>query len=190
MNANPFVNVSIPPSKSTPSQLARKNKTCWCREIEDVATPATTGHAFTGKFRSPGMIFNIRLGAVLIHVDESDFAKLGIVVVNSKGTGIIRWIDHCPATAWVGSFAARCRSLCQMSTDDRIREAARNVLSRPGDLDPIALAYWQQLGGVNSDTFDVKREAVELFERVRSLIPPGAIADDVDSFVLKCKATP
>jgi hypothetical protein len=142
---NQRTNVTIPASKMSRDQMDRKKLSCWAKVVEAINPTDSSGYAYSGDFLPPGSTKNLFVGSVVIAVDEAEFAKLGIVVINSLGTGIIRWIEHCPPGLWVPTFRATCLKLLPMKFADRVAVAAEHVLTKSTGQDEKTIAYWRSL---------------------------------------------
>ena len=125
--------------------MDRKKLSCWAKVVEAVNPTDPSGYAYSGDFLQAGSTKNLFVGSVIIAVDEAEFAKLGIVVINSLGTGIIRWIEHCPPGLWVPTFRATCLKLLPMKFADRVAVAAEHVLTHSKGQDEKTIAYWRSL---------------------------------------------
>jgi hypothetical protein len=142
---NQRTTVTIPASRMSRDQMSRKKLSCWAKVIEAVNPQDLTGYGYSGDFMPPGSVKNLFVGSVVIAVDEAEFAKLGIVVVNSIGTGIIRWIEHCPPGIWVPTFRETCFRLLAKSFSDRVAVAAEDIMTRSTGQDAKTIAYWRSL---------------------------------------------
>lgn len=171
---NQRTTVMLPASRMSRDQMTRKKLSCWAKCIEAVNPADSTGYAFSGDFLPPGSIKNLFVGSVIIAVDEAEFAKLGIVVINSIGTGIIRWIEHCPPLLWVPTFREPCVRLLAKSFSDRVAIAAQDILTRSQGQDAKTIEYWRSM---ITPVQAAEQSAIDI---MRSLMPFEAFWLSVD----------
>lgn len=147
--------VKIPGASASSSKMSKKGWKCWAKWLSSVATPANDGYAYEGEFTTPGSEVEAEFGDVLLHVDQSNSADLGIVMPSSSGQAFIRWIADASSEGrkWCGPLAKPARTLLAMSTQERLAHVAKILLQEhavtPKDnWDDKVLAHYSALAGV------------------------------------------
>lgn len=163
--ATATVLVSIPGPVASSSKMAKKGWKCWAKRLTSVATPANDGYAFEGEFVTIEAKVECRLGDVILHVDQSDSAAVGVVMVNRNGTPIIKWIETASPDGrkWCGTLAAPARRLLDMDSDARVRFVALSIITeeRATQLNEEAAAYWRSVAGMSPSESATTTDAVE-----------------------------
>lgn len=143
--------VSIPDASASRSKMQKKGWKCWAKWLTNVATPANDGYAYEGEFTSPGSQVECEIGDVLLHVDQSSSAGVGVVMQNKSGKAFIKWIASADSESrkWCGPLAKPSRQLLAMSQDERIKWVAGFILDadRSEPLAEEVAAYWSHVAG-------------------------------------------
>lgn len=143
--------VKVPAASASSSKMAKKGWKCWAKWITSVNTPAHDGYAYQGEFATVGSDVEVEPGDVLLHVDQSSSAGVGVVVVNSKGEGFVNWMASADSDgrAWCGPLAKMARKLCEMTPAERIKLAAADlVANRPDSRSDAVHAYYVDMAGL------------------------------------------
>ena len=160
----PTVLVSIPGPKASSSKMKSKGWKCWAKRLTSVATPANAGYAFEGEFVTCDAKVECTIGDVILHVDQSDCAAIGVVLVNLAGKSLIKWIETArPAgRQWCGTLAAPARRLLDLDRDARVRYVAISILheNRSTPLREEVVAYWQSVAGMSPSESTTPPDAV------------------------------
>lgn len=144
-----LINVEIPGPSASTSKMSRKGWKCWGKRLTHVRTPANDGYAFEGEFVGISSTMELTVGDVILHVDQSSSATLGVVMVNRLGKGFIKWVADADSDGrkWCGPLARPARRWLDMDVEDRVRHVAQLILDQDTDneLKPESREYWQSL---------------------------------------------
>ncbi len=163
MSSSEVVTVRIPGPTASRSKMQKKGWKCWAKWLSSVATPANDGYAYEGEFTQIEAHVEAAVGDVLLHVDQSDCAAVGVVMLNSRGTGFIRWVDRANSDGrkWCGPLAKTARKMLAMSPEERIRHVAGLIAAdRPDDRTDEVQAYYANMASGDAQDTDPRTEAL------------------------------
>ena len=140
-----LMTVAIPDASASRSKMSKKGWKCWAKELTHVNSPANTGYDFDGEFCGVGSSRECEAGTVILHVDQSGSADLGVVYPNMSGNGRIRWVASADSDGrkWCGPLGKPARRLLCMTPAERVAEAARHMLENAKAPDNVDAAVWQ-----------------------------------------------
>lgn len=144
-----LVSVMIPRAAASASKQARKGLRCWAKRLTRVTPAGRHG----GTTIATGGPVSCRTGDLILHYDDASEAALGIVTVNRVGKPMIRWIDSTAAEdGWFVVIVDTARKLLSMPRDERVRYAARHILTeqRQQPLSDEAAEYWRLVASTPS----------------------------------------
>jgi hypothetical protein len=139
--------IKIPGAAASHSKMQRKGWKCWAKVLTNVKTPANTGYDYEGSWITLGAVAELELGDVVLHVDDSSDAGVGVLIIGSKGTGYIHWMRTTQGK-WAGALAATARKLLSMPVQDRVKAAAQHCLDglrADSETSPEKLHYYETL---------------------------------------------
>jgi hypothetical protein len=142
------VNVAIPDASASRSKMGKKGWKCWAKQLTAVDTPANNGYAYHGEFVPIGTTMELTPGDVILHVDQSNTADMGVVLVNAAHKGVIKWLASADSDGrrWCAPLAKTARNLLGMTTDERIRHVAAIIAAEESPDRPASVqAYWAAL---------------------------------------------
>lgn len=142
--------VTIPGPSASSSKMQRKGWKCWAKVLSSVADPANNGYAYDGEFLSVGSNVELEVGDVILHVDQSSSATIGVVMVNKAGKGILKWIGEGASSdgrRWCGPLGRPARKLLSMDQPERIKHVAEIIVKNPPpEGRPIDVqTYWESV---------------------------------------------
>lgn len=152
MTTTTTVAVKIPGPMASRSKMARKGWKCWAKRLSSVAKPASDGYAYEGEFIGVGTTIETEAGDVILHVDQSGSAGIGVVCVRAC-EGFISWLDTADASGrnWCGALGATTRKLLAMSADERRVFAGEEPAAKGFDAASLAAQVRQILDGLSAD---------------------------------------
>ena len=154
-----LINVEIPGPSASSSKMSKKGWKCWGKQLINVKSPANDGYAYEGEFVGISSTMELPVGDVILHVDQSSSANIGVVMVNRLGQGFIEWVADASSAGrkWCGLLAGPARRWINMTVEDRVRQVAQLYVERRDELEPETLEYWQSLVTSPSDESTVTK---------------------------------
>lgn len=174
--------VTIAGPSARRSKMQKKGWKCWAKWLTSVATPANSGFAYEGEFTDTDTTVEAAVGDVLLHVDQSAYARIGVVMVNRSGEGYVRYIASANSDGrkWCGPLARHARSLLAMETEERVRYVAKLIAETPSEKrTPEVQAYWEELAGIQAtpaETTDQADPRAVAIEQIKALMAEHGIS--------------
>lgn len=142
-----MITITIPSESASRSKMQKKGWKCWAKWLSHVNSPANDGYAYEGEFTTVGTTVEAEVGDVLLHVDQSSSAGIGVLMLNKSGESFFKWIETAPSDGrkWCGPLAASSRRLLGMSREERIKYVAGFILDQPREksLSDETRIYWE-----------------------------------------------
>jgi hypothetical protein len=113
------VQVLIPGPSASRSKMQKKGWKCWAKRVLGVKSPANSGYDWEGDFLAVGQCAEMRVGDVVLHVDDSGNSGVGLV----QPDGTIEWEETCHGK-WASALAAPARRLLALAPEQRIGQPA------------------------------------------------------------------
>ncbi len=170
--------VKIAGPSASRSKMQSKGWKCWAKWLTSVASPANDGFAYEGEFADTDATVEASVGDVLLRVDQSSVAKIGVVMVNRLGEGYVRYVAEANSDArkWCGPLARHARKLLAMPVEDRIRHVAKLIAETPSDKrTPEVQAYWEEMAGIQATPAEPVDPRAAAIEQIRSLMAEHGI---------------
>lgn len=180
------ITVSIPDATASRSKMQKKGWKCWAKILSSVANPANDGYAYDGEFTSVGATIEAEVGAVILHVDQSGAARVGVVMVNKAGKGFIKWVETATSDGrkWCGTLGRPSRTLLNMPTEERVRHVAELMAKdRPFDRTDEVQAYYETLAGITVTALPLSVDTESITAQIRKLLT--GLNDDQVAEVLR-----
>lgn len=153
MMTTTLTTVTIAGPSASRSKMQKKGWKCWAKWLTSVATPANSGFAYEGEFTDTDTTVEAAVGDVLLHVDQSAYARIGVVMVNKAGNGLVHYVAgaNSDGRKWCGPLARYARGLLAMEVEERVRYMAKLIAAdRPADRSDSVQAYWEEMAGIQA----------------------------------------
>lgn len=160
------IQVFVPSEAASRSKMQKKGWKCWAKLLSGVASPANDGYAFSGDWLTCGCDAECSPGDVILHIDQSSSAGVGVVYPDSAGKGCIRWLKtaNSDGRKWCASLGKVAREWLAKSAGDRLIKVAELKIeeNEAGPTEkkwkPEVRAHYVAMAGRSPETAEVAPE--------------------------------